>query len=123
MTIGLFVNPGDKGPGTPVGGRDNRSFEYDSLNDRLCTFPIEELFRRCKSRSRSWLIGDRRAISGRLWRHAALAPPHGYAPYRQFFKAVATAAALRLRGGRQDRRALDMRPSDSTFCSGLATAT
>lgn len=44
VTIGLFVNPGDKGPGTPVfGGSDNRSFEYDSLDDRYARFLIEEL--------------------------------------------------------------------------------
>lgn len=44
VTIGLFVNPGDKGPGNPVyGGDDNRSFEYDSLGDRYARFLIEEL--------------------------------------------------------------------------------
>jgi enterochelin esterase-like enzyme len=43
-TIGLFVNPGDRGPGTPIyGGADNRSFEYDSLGDRYARFLIEEL--------------------------------------------------------------------------------
>lgn len=44
VTIGLFVNPGDKGPGTPVyGGSDNRSLEYDSLGDQYARFLIEEL--------------------------------------------------------------------------------
>jgi enterochelin esterase-like enzyme len=44
VTIGLFVSPGDKGPGYPVwGGNDNRSFEYDSLGDRYARFLIEEL--------------------------------------------------------------------------------
>jgi enterochelin esterase family protein len=44
VTIGLFVNPGDKGPGNPVyGGTDNRSLEYDSLGDRYARFLIEEL--------------------------------------------------------------------------------
>ena len=44
VTIGLFVSPGDKGPGNPLyGGTDNRSFEYDSLGDRYARFLIEEL--------------------------------------------------------------------------------
>ena len=44
LTIGLFINAGDKGPGYPIwGGRDNRSVEYDSLGDRYARFLIEEL--------------------------------------------------------------------------------
>ena len=44
ITVGLFVNPGDRGPGMPIyGGSDNRSFEYDSLGDRYARFLIEEL--------------------------------------------------------------------------------
>ncbi|MBZ0301486.1 MAG: esterase family protein [Anaerolineae bacterium] len=44
ITIGLFVNPGDKGPGNPLyGGTDNRSLEYDSLGDQYARFLIEEL--------------------------------------------------------------------------------
>ena len=44
VTIGLFVNPGDKGPGNPVyGGTNNRSIEYDSLGDQYARFLIEEL--------------------------------------------------------------------------------
>ena len=44
ITVGLFVNPGDKGPGNPeYGGTDNRSFEYDSLGDRYARLLIEEL--------------------------------------------------------------------------------
>ncbi len=44
VTIGLFVNPGDTGPGMPVyGGGDNRSVEYDALGDRYARFLIEEL--------------------------------------------------------------------------------
>src|SRR5262249_18489300 len=35
ITLGLFVNPGDRGPGMPIyGGVDNRSVEYDSLGDQ-----------------------------------------------------------------------------------------
>jgi len=44
VTIGVFINPGDKGPGTPIrGGTDNRSFEYDSLGDQYVRFLLEEL--------------------------------------------------------------------------------
>lgn len=44
VTLGLFVNPGDRGPGTPFyGGSDNRSFEYDSLSDQYARLLIEEL--------------------------------------------------------------------------------
>lgn len=44
VMIGLFVNPGDKGPGTPImGGNDNRSNEYNSLGDRYASFLIDEL--------------------------------------------------------------------------------
>lgn len=44
VTIGLFVSPGDKGPGTPLyGGSDNRSIEYDSLGDQYARFLTEEL--------------------------------------------------------------------------------
>lgn len=44
VTIGLFVNSGDKGPGDPVfGGNNNRSYEYDSLGDAYARFLLEEL--------------------------------------------------------------------------------
>lgn len=44
VTIGVFVEPGEKGPGMPIwGGSDNRSFEYDSLNDNYARFLLEEL--------------------------------------------------------------------------------
>lgn len=44
VTIGLFVMPGDKGPGMPVyGGSDNRSIEYDSMDDTYSRFLLEEL--------------------------------------------------------------------------------
>jgi enterochelin esterase-like enzyme len=44
VTIGLFVSPGDKGPGMPRwGGTDNRSMEYDSLGDRYARLLLEEL--------------------------------------------------------------------------------
>lgn len=41
VMIGLFVNPGDRGPGTPVmGGDNNRSNEYNSLGDRYARGPL-----------------------------------------------------------------------------------
>ncbi len=44
VTVGLFVDPGDRGPGTPIyGGDGNRSFEYDSLGDRYARLLIDEL--------------------------------------------------------------------------------
>ena len=41
VTVGLFVNPGVRGEGSP--GLSNRSFEYDSLGDAYARFLIEEL--------------------------------------------------------------------------------
>lgn len=44
VTIGLFINSGDKGPGDPVyGGNNNRSIEYDSLGDTYARFLLEEM--------------------------------------------------------------------------------
>jgi len=44
VTIALFVNPGDNGPGNPVlGGTDNRSFEYDAITSLYSQFLIDEL--------------------------------------------------------------------------------
>jgi enterochelin esterase family protein len=44
VTIGLFISPGDNGPGDPIwGGNTNRSFEYDSLGDQYARFLLEEL--------------------------------------------------------------------------------
>jgi len=51
VIIGLFVNPGDKGPGNPVyGGTDNRSFEYDTVSDLYARFLIEELIPEVKKK-------------------------------------------------------------------------
>jgi enterochelin esterase-like enzyme len=45
MTAGLFVAPGESGPGNPVyGGDDNRSLEYDSVTDDYARFLVDELF-------------------------------------------------------------------------------
>lgn len=42
--VGLFVEPGETGPGLPIyGGTGNRSIEYDSLGDAYVRFLIDEL--------------------------------------------------------------------------------
>lgn len=44
VTIAVFVNPGEQGPGLPIyGGSDNRSVEYDAPGDRYARFLAEEL--------------------------------------------------------------------------------
>ena len=43
VIIGLFINYGDKGPGNDWGGTDNRSVEYESINDLYPRFLIEEI--------------------------------------------------------------------------------
>lgn len=65
VTIGLFVNAGDKGPGMPIyGGTDNRSLEYDSLGDRYARFLIEELLPEVEQRYYLTNDPDGRAIGG-----------------------------------------------------------
>lgn len=59
MTVGLFVAPGEQGPGYPhFGGDHNRSIEYDSVNAGYARFLDEELFP--VVRSRVALTGDPR---------------------------------------------------------------
>ena len=44
LTIGVFVEPGEKGPGYPFfGGDTNRSIEYDSTDGEYARFLAEEL--------------------------------------------------------------------------------
>lgn len=44
VIIGLFIDPGDKGPGNPIyGGIGNRGVEYDSVSDLYPRFLIEEI--------------------------------------------------------------------------------
>jgi len=65
VTIGLFVNPGDRGPGNPqYGGNDNRSFEYDSLSDLYARFLIEELLPHIGERYKITSDPTGRAICG-----------------------------------------------------------
>ena len=65
VTVAVFVQPGDRGPGLPIyGGADNRSFEYDSLGDRYARFPLDELLPQA---TRGLAISDdpaQRAICG-----------------------------------------------------------
>lgn len=45
MTAGLFIAPGEVGPGNPIyGGSDNRSVEYDTVSTDYGRFLVEELF-------------------------------------------------------------------------------
>jgi enterochelin esterase-like enzyme len=45
MTAGLFVCPGESGPGYPFfGGDHNRSIEYDTVSGDYARFLVEELF-------------------------------------------------------------------------------
>jgi enterochelin esterase family protein len=44
VIIGVFINPGDKGSGMPVyGGLNNRSLEYDAVDDMYSRFLLEEI--------------------------------------------------------------------------------
>lgn len=44
VMIGLFINPGDKGPGMPIyGGAGNRSIEYDEITDTFPAFLNDEI--------------------------------------------------------------------------------
>jgi enterochelin esterase-like enzyme len=44
VCIGVFVEPGDRGPGNPLwGGDTNRNVEYDTLSDAYAQFLLDEL--------------------------------------------------------------------------------
>ena len=45
VTIGIFINPGMHGDALPKDGwkADNRSFEYDTVNDQYAKFLLEEI--------------------------------------------------------------------------------
>lgn len=65
VTIGVFVNPGDKGPGMPIfGGDDNRSVEYDSLGDTYARFLLEEILMGIEKRYHITRDPASRAICG-----------------------------------------------------------
>lgn len=65
VTIALFVEPGEQGPGLPVyGGGGNRSVEYDATGPDYVRFLLEELLPQALGGYR--IAGDpaRRAIAG-----------------------------------------------------------
>lgn len=65
VTIGLFISPGDKGPGNPLyGGTDNRSVEYDSVSDLYPRFLIEEIIPEIKKKYNITNDPAGRAIAG-----------------------------------------------------------
>lgn len=44
VTIAVFINPGNPGPGLPrYGGDNHRSIEYDAVNDRYAAFLNDEI--------------------------------------------------------------------------------
>lgn len=67
VTIGLFITPGDKGPGLPfvgIGGNSNRSLEYDSVCDVFPRFLIEEIIPEIKKKYNITDNPQGRAICG-----------------------------------------------------------
>lgn len=65
VTIAVFVEPGETGPGLPVyGGRDNRSLEYDAPGDAYVRFLLEELLPEALDGCRVSTDPNRRAIAG-----------------------------------------------------------
>ncbi len=53
VMIGIFISPGDKGPGLPrYGGDDNRSIEYDSVDGRYAKFLEKEIISEVKKEYR-----------------------------------------------------------------------
>ena len=63
--VGLFVEPGEPGPGLPIyGGTGNRSIEYDSLGDAYARFLIEELVPQFTAGLTLWNDAAGRAICG-----------------------------------------------------------
>lgn len=66
VTIGLFINPGVVPPATPDAGqgRNNRSFEYDTLSDQYARFLLEEMLPEVGKEYRLTDDPDRRAICG-----------------------------------------------------------
>ncbi len=65
VTIALFVEPGEIGPGLPIyGGTDNRSVEYDAQDDCYVRFLIDELLPQATKGYRISTDPSRRAIAG-----------------------------------------------------------
>lgn len=65
VMIALFINPGDKGPGLPYyGGTDNRSIEYDSIDNRYASILADELIPEVKKEYNISSNPDKCGISG-----------------------------------------------------------
>jgi len=65
IIIGLFINPGDKGPGMPIyGGFNNRNIEYDSVDDVYAGFLLEEILSQIKKDYNIYDDPKERAIVG-----------------------------------------------------------
>ena len=65
LMIGVFINPGViPSPLAGVAGRNNRSFEYDSLGDRYARFLTEEILPEVGRRYRLAQDANSRAIMG-----------------------------------------------------------
>ena len=65
VTIALFVEPGETGPGLPVyGGAGNRSIEYDAQGPDYARFLLEELLPEALAGYRVSADPRRRAIAG-----------------------------------------------------------
>lgn len=63
--VGVFVEPGEPGPGLPVyGGSGNRSVEYDSPDGRYAQFLVGELLPECTRGLDLWADPAARAICG-----------------------------------------------------------
>lgn len=63
--VGVFVEPGETGPGLPIyGGSGNRSIEYDSLGDAYARFLIEELLPTLTDGLEMWQHPEGRALCG-----------------------------------------------------------
>jgi enterochelin esterase family protein len=63
--VGLFVEPGETGPGLPIyGGAGNRSIEYDSLGDAYARFLIDELLPALTGGLDLWQQPEGRALCG-----------------------------------------------------------
>lgn len=67
VTIGLFINPGHKSDELPKpgwGGKNNRSFEYDTLSDRYARFVLEEMIPELEKEYKITKDPEMRAIGG-----------------------------------------------------------
>ena len=66
-TVGIFINPGhvsDKLPKKGWGGKNNRSFEYDTLSDQYARFLLKEILPEVGKRVKLASEPERRAICG-----------------------------------------------------------